>query len=77
MDINKDYEVITLVEALDDAIENTTESFLANFAERQMSDWMSEYGATEEASKRFSELEKEILQRALRVIRTRWEQAGN
>ena len=77
MDINKDYEVMTLVEVLDDAIEDTTESFLANFAERQMSDWMSEYGATEEASKRFSELEEEILQRALRVIRTRWKQAGN
>ena len=77
MDINKDYEVMTLVEALDDAIENTTESFLANFAERQMSDWMSEYGATEEASKSFSELEEEILQRALRVIRTRWEKSGN
>jgi len=77
LDINKDYEVMTLVEVLDDAIEDTTESFLANFAERQMSDWMSEYGATEEASKRFSELEEEILQRALRVIRTRWKQAGN
>ena len=75
--INTDYEVVTLVEALDDAIENASESFLINFAERHMSDWMGEGGATQEASKSFSELEKEILQRALRVIRTRWEQAGN
>lgn len=77
MDINLDVEVTQLVELIDDTVNDTVEDFLTSFAERQYGDWVNEHGITEDASKRFSELEAEILRRALRVIRTRWERSGN
>lgn len=77
LDINLDVEVNDMVEQLDDVINDAVESFLASFAERQYGDWVNTHGITEESSKRFTELEAEILRRALRVIRTRWERSGN
>lgn len=75
-DINMDHEVNKMVEALDDALEEASESVLANFAERQMSDWMTAYGATEHASAEFSAMESEILRRALEVIFLRAKEKG-
>ena len=75
--MNIDVEVTQAVSELDDALEAATEEFLVGFAERHMSDWMSTHGATEKAVESFSELESEILRKALVVIRTRWERSGN
>ena len=76
-DINLDVEVTQLVENIDDAVNEAVEEFLANFAERQMNDFMTANGATEETAMAFQKLENEIMRRALRVIRTRWERSGN
>ena len=76
-DINPDVEVMQLIEDIDDAVDNAIENFLTNFAERQMNDYIDANGATEEAILQFSDLENEIMRRALVVIRTRWERAGN
>ena len=76
-DINIDVEVTDLVETLDDIIDEAVENFLCNFAERQMSDFMSTNGATRKASMAFQDIENEIMRRALRVIRSRWERSGN
>lgn len=75
-EINMDVEVADFVERLDDAISDATEDLLESFASRHMSDFMSANGATEETSKAFSNLEKELLKRSLQVIRTRWERNG-
>ena len=76
-DINIDVEVADLVEVLDDTIDETVENFLCNFVERQMSDFMTAHGATRRASMAFQDIENEIMRRALRVIRSRWERSGN
>ena len=76
-DINIDVEVTDLVEALDDTIDEAVENFLCNFAERQMGDFMSTNGATRRASMAFQDIENEIMRRAFRVIRARWEKSGN
>ena len=76
-DINIDVEVTDLVETLDDIIDEAVENFLCNFAERQMSDFMSTNGATRKASMAFQDIENEIMRRALGVIRSRWERSGN
>lgn len=77
LDINIDVEVADLVEALDDTLSDAQEEFEINFKERQMNDWVSAYGLTEESISRFDAIQNEILRRALVVIRTRWERSGN
>jgi len=77
LDINIDVEVADLVEILDDTIDDTVENFLAGFAERQMNDFMSAHGATRKTAMAFQDIENEIMRRALRVIRSRWERHGN
>lgn len=76
-DINLDVEVTDLVEKLDDTIDEAVENFLCNFAERQMGDFMTANGATRKTSMAFQDIENEIMRRALRVIRSRWERSGN
>ena len=76
-DINIDYEVTLLVDCIDDHIDSAVEDYMMNFTERQYGDWVNTHGVTESSAKAFSDLESEIMQRALRVIRTRWEQSGN
>ena len=77
LDINIDVEVADLVEILDDTIDETVEDFLCGFAERQMNDFMAAHGATRRASMAFQDIENEIMRRALRIIRSRWERSGN
>jgi len=77
LDINIDVEVADLVEALDDALSDAQEEFEINFKERQMNDWVSAHGLTEESTSRFDAIQNEILRRALVVIRTRWERSGH
>ena len=76
-EINIDVEVTDLVETLDDIIDESVENFLCNFAERQMSDFMTANGATRKASMAFQDIENEIMRRAFRIIRARWERSGN
>jgi ferritin len=76
-EINIDVEVTDLVETLDDTIDEAVENFLCNFAERQMSDFMTANGATRRTSMAFQDIENEIMRRAFRIIRTRWERSGN
>lgn len=76
-DINLDVEVNELVECIDDHVDSAVEDFMVRFAERQYGDWVNTHGVTAASAGAFSDLEDEILRRALRVIRTRWERSGN
>ena len=75
-DINMDYEVTKLVEALDDAFDDAVEEVLCNFAERQFGDWVNAYGTSDTASAEFSAMEDEILRRSLEVITLRWKESS-
>jgi len=75
MDINMDHEVNKLVESLDDAFEEVVEDVFASFAERQYSDWIGKYGMTATSSQEFSNMEDEILRRALEVMILRWKES--
>ena len=67
-----EHEAKELVEALDDAFDETVENFFVGFAERQYNDWINSGGTKEE----FSNVEDELLRRALEKLTNRWKEKG-
>ena len=76
-DINLDVEVADLIMDLEEAFSQIQCDFMENFGSRQNSDWITRNGSSKESLQALSDIEAEILRRALVVIRTRWERSGN
>ena len=76
-DINLDVEVADLIMDLEEAFSQIQCDFMEGFGSRQNSDWITKNGSSKESLQALSDIEAEILRRALRVIRTRWERSGN